>query len=50
MERQYAELVRRASDLGVRLPRPDYGVDLSQPSPLEIVQNVTTYGAYEKPI
>ena len=47
LEENYAEFMRM---LRVPLPAPTYRENLEQPSPLKIVESVTTYGAYEKPI
>ena len=47
LEENYAEFMRM---LQVPFPAPTYRENLKQPSPLKIVESVTTYGAYEKPI
>ncbi|MBI4337386.1 MAG: hypothetical protein HY683_06125 [Chloroflexi bacterium] len=47
LEEKYAELVKMVQ---VPVPAQPYRDNLEQPSPLKIVQSVTTYGAYEEPI
>lgn len=45
LEEKYEELMRM-----VQLPAPPCRENLEQPSPLKIVESVTTYSAYEDPI
>jgi hypothetical protein len=49
-EEQYAEMLRVMRDAGWDVSTPDHSESLEQPSPLRIVETVTTYGAYEKPL
>ena len=47
LEEEYIELLKTVT---APIPTPTYHDNLAQPPALRIVDSVTTYGAYEKPI
>ncbi|MFH1140832.1 MAG: hypothetical protein V1724_03990 [Chloroflexota bacterium] len=47
LEEKHNELIKMVH---LPVPQPIYRDNLEQPSPLRIVDSVTTYSAYEEPI
>ena len=50
LETQYQELFRVQEGSRPAPGEPEHDQSFEQPSPLKIVQSVTTYGAHEEPI